>query len=106
MEPVDHDGQHRHGQIGGWSDVEADGPLTEQMRQLADIGASLCAYLPGAGHPDEWPTARCDCKFAARDINALIKFGAGVGGGSTEVTGCAEVRQAWRVLAMLQERYR
>jgi hypothetical protein len=34
----------------------------EQMNQLAEVGAALCCYLPGSGNPDEWPTARCDCK--------------------------------------------
>ena len=80
--------------------------FAEQMGQVAEIGASLCAYLPGSGNPEAWPTAHCDCKFFARDLATLAAYGAGLPGGPSmsEQTGCAEMRQAWRVLAMLKER--
>lgn len=77
---------------------------TEQMQQLAEIGAALCVYMPGANDPEKWPTARCDCKFASKHMPVLAALGAGLPGSTSEITGCAEVRQAWRVLAMLKER--
>ena len=78
----------------------------EQLRQLAEVGASLCCYAPGAGNPERWPTATCDCKFMSQDLAVLAAFGAGLPSASptSEITGCAEVRQAWRVVAMLRER--
>jgi hypothetical protein len=75
-----------------------------QLQRLAEVGASLCCYMPGSGNPTAWPTARCDCKFLPADLLALVAVGAEIRDVSGEQTGCCEVRQAWRVLAMLRER--
>jgi hypothetical protein len=56
------------------------------LRKVAEVGAALCAYAPGAGDPDLWPSSRCDCKFGAT-------------GGFTEANGCAEARSIYRMLA-------
>jgi hypothetical protein len=70
----------------------------EQMRALAEIGSSLCCYLPGAGNPDEWPHARCDCKY----LPVGHELGRTLSG--SEQTGCCEVRAAWLALDTLRER--
>lgn len=70
----------------------------EQMRALAHIGASLCTYLPGAGNPDEWPHARCDCKFIPGFVGAATQLM------TSEQTGCCELRAAWQALDTLRER--
>lgn len=63
-----------------------------ELRKLAEVGAALCAYMPGAGNPDEWPASMCDCKFAG-DLYHAPRPG-------SEVTGCAEVRRAYLVLQL------
>jgi hypothetical protein len=73
----------------------------EQMRALAEIGASLCTYLPGAGNADEWPLARCDCKFLPTGHNLRIAMNGYMSG---EQTGCCELRVAWLALDTLRER--
>lgn len=63
-------------------------------RLLADLaaeGASRCCYMPGAGNPEAWPSARCDCKYSWPSLGSLL--------GSTEQTGCCEMRAAYRVLS-------
>lgn len=52
--------------------------------KVAEVGSALCAYLPGHGNPELWPSSRCDCKFGA----------SGVG----EQNGCAEARTLHRML--------
>jgi hypothetical protein len=86
------------------TDTERSETYAAQMEQLAQIGATLCFDPPGAGDPQKWPTARCECRFASRDLSVLVALGMGMSGNASEITGCAEVRQAWRVLAMLRER--
>ena len=74
----------------------------EQMNKLAEVGAALCCYAPGSGNPDEWPTARCDCKTLPGLFSVLrtehIQLGS-----TSEMTGCCEVRQAWRAMDTLRE---
>lgn len=97
-------GTHHYCATCGWREPETFAErLTEYMAVLARIGSSLCAYcLPTT---EAWIKGPCDCKFGSRDIAELALFGAKLTHPmATEVTGCAEVRQAWRVLAMLRER--
>lgn len=54
------------------------------VQKVAEVGAALCCYAPGAGNPDAWPTSRCDCKFG--------------GSGRGEQTGCAEARRIYWML--------
>lgn len=70
----------------------------EQMRAVAEIGSSLCCYMPGAGNPDEWPHARCDCKYIPGFVGAAKVLM------TSEQTGCAEMRAAWWALDTLRER--
>jgi hypothetical protein len=58
------------------------------MAAIAAEGASRCCYLPGAGNPEAWPTAHCDCKY----VSPVMP-------GSTEQTGCCEMRAAYSVLS-------
>lgn len=51
---------------------------------VAAIGCKLCAYAPGHGDPEKWPSSRCDCKFGAS--------------GNGEQNGCAEMRSVHRML--------
>jgi hypothetical protein len=54
-------------------------------RQVAEVGAALCVYLPGHGNPEKWPSSRCDCKYGASGIG--------------EQNGCAEMRSVYRMLS-------
>lgn len=74
----------------------------EQMNKLAEVGAALCCYAPGAGNPDEWPTARCDCK-ALPGLFSVLRSEIQLGSFKGEMTGCCEVRQAWRAMDTLRE---
>lgn len=51
---------------------------------VAAIGCMLCAYAPGHGDPEKWPSSRCDCKFGTS--------------GRGEQNGCAEMRAVHRML--------
>lgn len=70
----------------------------EQLQKLAEVGASLCTYLPGAGDPEMWPSARCDCKYLPVGFDMVD--GIFIGG---EQTGCCEVRHAYRALVALRD---
>jgi len=72
--------------------------LAIEMRKLAEVGAALCTYMPGSGDPDEWPTARCDCKRLPDLYHVLVREYTQLGSFTTEMTGCVEVRQAYRAL--------
>jgi hypothetical protein len=61
------------------------------MHDLAIEGASRCCYLPGAGNPEAWTTSTCDCKHRPLIVDLRL--------GTSEQTGCVEMRAAWRVLA-------
>ena len=67
------------------------------LSALAVEGASRCCYMPGAGNPEAWPTARCDCKYVVRFIGPAAppaeKYV------TSEMTGCCEIRAAYRLLA-------
>ena len=76
----------------------------EQMNRLAEVGAALCCYAPGSGNPDEWPTARCDCKRLPDLFSVLRGEYIQLGGFRGEQTGCCEVREAWRAMDTLRER--
>lgn len=76
--------------------------LAVQMRKLAEVGAALCVYAPGSGDPDEWPTARCDCKRLPDLYSVLQREYTQLGSFTGEMTGCVEVRQAWRALDALR----
>ena len=69
----------------------------EQLRKLAEVGASLCLYLPGAGDPERWPLSRCDCKYLPVGFDMVDGIYIG-----REQTGCCEVRHAYRALAALK----
>lgn len=76
---------------------------TEQMRKLAEVGAALCCYAPGAGNPEAWPTSRCDCKFLPALFSVLKEEYHQLGSFKDEMTGCCEVRQAWLALKALSD---
>lgn len=60
------------------------------LAYLATKGASRCCYMPGAGNPEAWRTARCDCKYIGPLGRPL---------GMSEQTGCCEMlpllRRGW-----------
>jgi hypothetical protein len=65
----------------------------ELLRLLAEEGAARCCYMPGAGNPEAWPTARCDCKYLP-----MILGGMAMQSRTGEQTGCCEIRAAYRVV--------
>jgi hypothetical protein len=75
----------------------------EQMQKLAEVGAALCCYLPGAGDPEAWPESRCDCKRLPDLASILRHEYIQLGAFTSEKTGCCEVREAWRALDGLRE---
>ena len=75
----------------------------EQMKRLAEVGAALCCYAPGAGNPDLWPESRCDCKMLPGLFSVLRREYIQLGAFTSEQTGCVEVRQAWRAIDTLRE---
>lgn len=66
------------------SDVHVQDSKRELAAKVAEIGSTLCAYMPGHGNPELWPTSRCDCKYGATGIG--------------EQNGCAEARTLHRML--------
>lgn len=64
---------------------EVQGPASALLRQVAEVGSALCAYMPGHGNPEAWPSSRCDCKYGAS--------------GRGEQNGCAEMRSVYRMLS-------
>lgn len=77
--------------------------LDEQLTKLAEVGAALCTYLPGAGHPDEWPEARCDCKYLPELSSVLWREYSELGSFTSETTGCCEVRSTYLTLKALRD---
>lgn len=68
--------------------------VLRRARLLADLaaeGAARCCYMPGAGNPDAWPTAICDCKYGG-SLRAEV-------GPMSERTGCCEMRAAYRLIS-------
>lgn len=63
-------------------------------RLLTDIaaeGSARCCYAPGCISPEAWITSTCDCKYVNPIMQPLHP--------SSEQTGCAEMRAAFRVLS-------
>lgn len=75
----------------------------EQMNRLAEVGAALCTYMPGAGNPEAWAESRCDCKRLPDLYHVLRREYIELGSLTGEMTGCVEVREAWRAMDTLRE---
>lgn len=72
-----------------------EGPLSQGLcddllEGLAEVGARLCCYAPGAGNPEKWAESTCDCKTMGPCGQSLAT--------TSEMTGCAEVRAAYRAV--------